>query len=173
MQGLNRWHWVIISLTLLFSVAALYYPVRYYSELPPQIPTHFSLTGEPDSWSEKNLGELLLAPLLVLPGAVLLLPLVWWMSTVKDPRQILSLPGKKATEIPLKIAEQIRGLTITHILIIQMLVSLLVFLIVIGQIMVALGIRTSLGYGSLLVTMILLGDSIILIWRLFCLTYRS
>ena len=89
MQGLNRWHWVIF-----------YYPVRYYSELPPQIPTHFSLTGEPDFWSEKNLGELLLVPLLILTGAVLLLPLVCWMNTVKDPRQILSLPGKKVSEIP-------------------------------------------------------------------------
>lgn len=69
------WAWYAVSLALVFFslVAAL---VKYPS-LPDPVPTHFDINMQPDAWTAKSLGAVLMTPLLNLGTLVVL-----WLSGI-------------------------------------------------------------------------------------------
>ena len=62
--------WVIIACQILLVVI----PIYYYSKLPEKIPTHFGLSGEPDSYGSKI--TIIILPLIALLTSYLLSYLV-------------------------------------------------------------------------------------------------
>ena len=94
-MGFRQEHWLMIILALVFMAFSLCYPWVNYDRLPERIPTHFDLTGEPDAWSEKSLGQLLLGPLITNVTWLMMVLVVWWMLKVEDPRRVINGPKEK------------------------------------------------------------------------------
>lgn len=172
MLAFKQYHWVMIILTFAFFIVGFYYPLHNYDQLPDRIPTHFNFKGDPDSWSDKNLGSLLLGQLMALPSVLIMLPFVWWAATVKDPRKIISGPANKVTNMSLDRAEKVRGLTIFHLLLMAMLIALLIMYNSVQQVAVALGRNTGLGWGSPVILAFILGDCAVLTWQVVRLIYK-
>jgi len=56
------WFWYIASLIIIFITVVI--ALVKYPELPDKIPTHFDINMQPDAWSDKNLFNLMLMPLI-------------------------------------------------------------------------------------------------------------
>jgi uncharacterized membrane protein len=170
---LNKWHALILVITLICTGISIYIPLDNYELLPEKYPTHFNLSGEPDSWSPKSVLTVLAGPLVMAASILLLLlPLTVYAARVKDPRKIINGPKKKVEHMSLERAEKIRSITVFHLLLITLLMALLVMALSIDSVKVALEIRTKLSPLGLVVTALLLLDSLYLTWKLIRLVYK-
>jgi uncharacterized membrane protein len=170
-MGFNRWHVVMILLSIIFIGASVYLPMSVYDALPDRYPTHFNLTGEPDSWSNKNISSVLAGPAIVAATNLMMLLIAWWISIVEDPRCIINGPKEKIKNMPLERAEEIRKVTLFHLLLIMLLVSMMVLVISIESVIVAMGKQPTLSQAILIITGVLLGDTFYMTWKLLRLVY--
>ncbi len=161
----NKYHWSMIILIFLFIGLSIYYPLSKYELLPDQIPTHFGISGEPDAWSNKSVGTLLLGPFITLPTLLIMLPIIWWIATIDDPRKIINGPREKIQKMSPERAEEVRQTTVFHLLIIMLLVAVLIMVISVKQVSVALGSLTTLGPSVPIIVILLLGDTIYFAWK--------
>lgn len=165
-MGFNKWHILMIIMAILFIGASVYVPLANYDALPDRYPTHFNLAGEPDSWENKSTTSLLSGTVIVAATNFIMLLIAWWISMVEDPRQIINGPKEKVKNMPLERAEQIRQVTLFHLLLIMMLVSLMMLIISIESVLVAMGKQAGIGPAMPIITVLLLGDTIYMTWRL-------
>ncbi|MGI6553129.1 MAG: DUF1648 domain-containing protein [Bacillota bacterium] len=172
-MGFRQEHWLMIILALVFMAFSLYYPWVNYDRLPERIPTHFDLTGEPDAWSEKSLGQLLLGPLITNVTWLMMVLVVWWMLKVEDPRRVINGPKEKIKKMSRERAEEVRRIAVFHMLLIMLLVSMLIMNVSIGQVQVALGYRENIGPGILLLVALLLAEAFYVSWKCIGLVCRS
>ncbi|WP_321416461.1 DUF1648 domain-containing protein [uncultured Methanomethylovorans sp.] len=143
---LNKYHWIMIALTFVFTGYSIYYPLINYDNLPDRIPTHFNYLGEPDTWSNNSMGVLLMGPLINLLIQLTILPIVWWMIKVEDFRTLINGPREKIQKMSNEKVNEIQKFVISHILFITFLVAILIMTVSIGQVMVASEKAASLGY---------------------------
>lgn len=161
----------MIFLTFLFISFSIYYPLANYDLMPDRIPTHFDKMGRPDAWSDKSIGTLLLAPLITIPTLLIMLPIAWWIAIVEDPRKIINASKKRIEKIGLEKAEEIRKMSISHILFIMMLVSLLILLVSVNQVQVAIEGEAMLGLSVNFIVAVLILDSIYITWKSIKMVY--
>ncbi len=171
-MGFNRWHIVMILLTIIFVIASIYVPMSVYDALPDRYPTHFNFTGEPDSWSNKSISSVLAGPAIMLVTNLTMLAVAWWVSRVEDPRKIINGPKEKIKNMPLERAEKIRQVTLFHLLLIMLLIAIMVLVISTESVLVALGKQPTLSPAMIIVTAVLLGDTFYMTWRLMRLVYK-
>lgn len=168
----NRWHVIMIILTLLCMGASIVIPLACYDLPQDKYPTHFNLSGEPDSWSNKSLGSLLTGPIIVAVTTLIMLPVAWWIARVPDPRKIINGPKEKIKKMPIERAEQIRKVIVFHLLLITLLVSVTMFVIAVETVIVAVGKKTTIGPSGLIITVFLLADSLYMTLKLLRLVYK-
>lgn len=162
----NR-HKLMIFLSIILTYLSFYFPLANYEVLPDMIPVHFNIFGEPDKWAAKSIGSVLFAPIILGITAISMLAFTWWMTKVKDPYVIINVPKAKLEKMSLETAEEIRRITILHLLIILLLVALMFFIITVNQILVALGQTPNIGWTMLGIVVILIIDTLYLTWKLF------
>ncbi len=162
---LENHHWLMIILIIFCIGLSFYLPLVNYDLLPDPIPTHFNIYGEPDGWSSKSLINVLLGPIILSATLILMLPLTWWMAKVEDPKKIINTSKQKLEKMTIETAEEIRRITILHLLIILLLTALLILMITFNQVMVALGQAISLGSGILTIVLLLMFDCFYLTWK--------
>ncbi|HHX50297.1 MAG TPA: DUF1648 domain-containing protein [Clostridia bacterium] len=172
-MGLQKEHWMMIILALVFMVLSIYYPWVNYDRLPEMIPTHFDLAGKPDAWSEKSLGHLLVGPLITVITLLIMVVIAWWMAGVEDPRRVINGPKERIKKMSQERAEKIRSMAVFHTLLIMLLVSLVIMNVSIGQIQIASGYRENMGWGNMVIVALLIADAIYLTWQSVRLIYKS
>ena len=171
-MGLNRWYVVMIVLTFLFIAAAIYIPLANYDALPDRYPTHFNLAGEPDSWDSKSISTLLMGPGIVAATTLIMLPVTLWIAYVRDPRKIINGPKEKVKNMPLERAELIRKITVFHLLLIMLLISVMMLVISVESVLIAMGKQAAMGPAILITTIFLLADSVYMTVKLLGLVYK-
>lgn len=60
----NKKHLAVLIIAFLLAVASWVIAIYYWGKLPQIIPTHFGITGQPDSWSNKSFWSVFFVPLL-------------------------------------------------------------------------------------------------------------
>ena len=60
----KSWHLAILIFCVILAIASWIIAVYFWSKLPQTIPTHFSYSGQADSWSQKSVWYVFLIPLL-------------------------------------------------------------------------------------------------------------
>ena len=64
--------WVVLLAAAVAGVCVIVYTVTRYDALPDPMPTHFALMGQPDGWSKKSAGTVMVLPLMTLVMGVTL-----------------------------------------------------------------------------------------------------
>ncbi|MFZ7101500.1 MAG: DUF1648 domain-containing protein [Peptococcaceae bacterium] len=169
----KNYHWLMILLTFLCMAFSVYYPLSNYAELPERIPTHFNGAGQPDSWAPKNMANLLTGQVIIVFTLFIMVPIVWWMAAVSDPRKIISGPRKKVEKMSPARAEQVRETVVFHLLFIMFLVALLIMTISRGTVLVALAEKTAIGGGVAFIIVLLVSDAVFLTWRVIKLVNKQ
>lgn len=172
-RRLGQFYPVWLELFLLGLIAfSLWYPVVHYPEMPLRIPTHFGASGLPDAWSNKNLGALLLLPLLSAVAYANLTFLSCWMALVDDPKKTINAPKQQLARMSAERAELIRRLSLVFLFVVKaVLVGMLAYLSY-GQTRVALGEWRGLGWLMWVFFAALMGVSAAFTWQLLRLVYR-
>lgn len=163
---LENYHWLMIITSLVFIAFSFYFPLANYDLLPDPVPTHFNFYGEPDDWSKKSIVNVLLGPIILGLCVLFMLGLTFWITKVDDAKKIINLPQHSLEKMTQETAEEVRHLTIHHLIIITLLLSLLVSAITFNQIMVALGQATNLGWSVAILVILLLADSFYMTWKI-------
>lgn len=163
---LENYHWLMIILSIMCIGFSFYLPLVNYDLLPDPIPTHFNFYGEPDGWSKKNLANVLLGPVISGLCFLSMLGLTFWMAKVDDAKKIINLPKKSLEKMTQETAEEIRHITVHHILLIVLLLSLLVSAIGFNQVKIALGQVGNLGFSVPIIIILLLVDSFYMTWKI-------
>lgn len=91
---------------------------------------------------------------------------------MEDPRMVINGPREKVQSMSLHKVEQIRRMTVFHILLIMLLVALLIMNLSIRQVLVAMGNEETLGWGMPIIVAMLIGDSAVLAWQAIRLVYK-
>ncbi len=162
---LEKRHWILIFGTIILTYLSFYYPLTNYEILPDMMPVHFDVMGEADKWSPKSYSSVLMGPIILIITIIPMLTITWWIAKAEDARKVINLPQAKLAKITSEVAEEIRHLTVLHLLIILFLVTLMVFIITINQILIALGQPANLAKAMFVVLFLLLVDSIYLAWK--------
>ncbi len=77
--------WLLIAILVAGSLLA-------WGSLPEKIPTHFGISGKPDSWDEKSFWSWFLMPIIALATTILFTWLSRW--TLRRP-DVINLPNKE------------------------------------------------------------------------------
>jgi uncharacterized membrane protein len=64
--------WAVLLASALAGVCVIVYTVTRYDALPDPMPTHFGITGQPDGWSKKSVGSVMVLPILTLVMGLML-----------------------------------------------------------------------------------------------------
>lgn len=62
----KQWHLWLLILCAILAIASWVIAIYYWGKLPQTIPTHFGLSGQADSWNDKNLFFVFMIPVLQL-----------------------------------------------------------------------------------------------------------
>ena len=57
-------HKILFTVAVILAIASWAISICYWSKLPDIIPTHFGISGQPDSWSDKSLLSVFMIPVL-------------------------------------------------------------------------------------------------------------
>lgn len=167
---LDSHHWILLVFIITLTYLSFYFPLINYEALPDTMPIHFNLMGEADKWAPKNYASVLMGPIILVIVIVPMLVITWYIASVGDARKVINLPQAKLAKISLELAEEVRQITVLHMLIILSLVVSMIFIITLNQILIALGQPTNLAKFMIGVTLLLVGDSIYLAWKTISLT---
>jgi uncharacterized membrane protein len=64
--------WAVLAAGAVAGVCVIVYTVVHYGALPDPMPTHFGLMGQPDKWSKKSAGTVMVLPIMTLVMGVTL-----------------------------------------------------------------------------------------------------
>lgn len=169
----TRYHWIMIGLTFVFTGYSIYYPLINYDNLSDRIPAHFNYLGEPDTWSNKSVGVLLMAPLINLLIQLIMLLIVWWVTKIDDFRTLINGPREKIQKMSSEKVNEIQKFIISHTLFTMLLVATLIMAVSIGQTVVALGKTTSLGLSVAVCVILLIGECVYMVGKSIRLVYAE
>lgn len=146
---------------------ALIYTFSSYPQLPEQIPSHFNAAGLPDSWSDKNIVTIFLAPLIGLFSYLSLALLNYFLIILPDdPGKFINLPAKRKEALGHIGLEKIRSFMARCVWLLNTIVSVMMAYLTYGSINIALGQQTTLGYVIWLLLLLLLALCFIMVIRL-------
>lgn len=149
----------------LLLVWSIYVVMSHYSQLPQQIPTHFSAAGNPDRWGAKGILILLLAVevgLVYIPLTLLSLAI----GAIADFRPLINLPGRGREELSLAQGEAIRMWVLRLLLVNKTLAIGLIAYILYNSVQIALGQRAGIGWGWWLLAAALALSSLFIVGKL-------
>lgn len=169
----TKYHWIMIGLIFAFTGYSIYYPLINYNNLPDRIPTHFNYLGEPDTWSNKTMSTLLIGPLINLFIQLIMLPIVWWVTTVDDFRTLINGPREKIQKMSIEKVRETQMFVSSHTLFTMFLVATLIMTVSIGQVMVASEKATSLGSNPAICIVLLIGECVYMVLKSTRLVYQG
>jgi len=64
--------WIVLLCSALAGVGVIAYTANRFDAMPDPVPTHFGITGQPDGWSKKSVGSVMVLPIMTLVMGVTL-----------------------------------------------------------------------------------------------------
>jgi uncharacterized membrane protein len=58
--------WAVLLIATVAGLWAVFYTLARYAALPDPMPTHFGISGQPDAWSKKSFGSVMVLPIMTL-----------------------------------------------------------------------------------------------------------
>ncbi|MBC7347181.1 MAG: DUF1648 domain-containing protein [Clostridia bacterium] len=162
------WLEPVLGLLIFFS---FWYPLAQYPEMPARIPIHFGFSGLPDAWTDKNLGALLLGPLIAAISYGGMTFLSCWIALVDDPKKVINASEKRLAAMSEARAEEVRRATLVFLFGIKLVLVAMLAYLSYGETMVALGAWEGLGWPSTALVALLLGLCGFFTWRILVLVY--
>ncbi|MEN6350399.1 MAG: DUF1648 domain-containing protein [Syntrophomonas sp.] len=152
------WLELISVLLLVFAFA---YTFSNYELLPESIPTHFGLSGHPDSWSPKGFWSIYMLP--VIGTAICLsMAIMNFFLIIKpaDPGKVVNLTKQQKEKLGPEQLESIRRFTAQGMIMINLTLAALFTVLQYELIKTALGLQQGLGISSHILVGALLIESI-------------
>jgi uncharacterized membrane protein len=64
--------WIVLLCSAVAGVSVIVYTLNRFDAMPDPVPTHFGITGQPDAWSKKSVGAVMVLPIMTLVMGVTL-----------------------------------------------------------------------------------------------------
>ncbi|KUG02645.1 hypothetical protein ASZ90_020013 [hydrocarbon metagenome] len=165
------WLELIPMILLLF---AFTYTFEYYPLLPEQVPTHFGLTGAPDTWAAKGFWSVFVLPLV---GAMVWLSMLlinyFLIIRPDDPGRFINLPRQHKEKLGREQLEYIRTTTARGMMLLNLTLAAMIATFQYGSIKTALGHQEGLGMIALVFAAAILIESIGLSIKTISMTFIS
>lgn len=167
-QSYLAWIEPLLLATVIFS---FWYPLAHYADMPARIPTHFGISGLPDAWAYKNLGALLLGPLILALTYAGQTFLYYWIATTDDPKKLINAPKQRLDMMSTERAELARQTSLAFLLVLKVVMVAMLAYLSYAQTNTALGHWPGLGWLPAAFLAALIIVSAAFTWQLFRLIY--
>lgn len=158
-------------ITFLLVVFIIGYTAVNYSRLPETIPTHFNFQGTADGWGGK--GSIFIYAGMGIFVYLLMTGISLAFSVIRDPRVLINLPASVKERITPAKAEELRIFMIRSLYALKLTILAMNTFLVFGNIQMATGNWTGLGYWPMLFIPIILAIAFLMVFRSMRIAYSK